>query len=92
MDCARKIQFYFQCKKPIIGALSGDANLLIKKSNLDLWSTLDYLSFSKLLINLSKSHKKSIFKDKGLMVIIFQKNFNKKKIIKELKDILLTLK
>lgn len=89
-----KIQFYFQCKKPIIGALSGEANSLIKKSNSGfVVNSGDYLSFSKLLTNLSKSHKKSIFKDKGINGYNFsKKNFNKKKIIKELKDILLTLK
>jgi len=89
-----KIQFYFQTKKPIIGMLSGDANLLIKKSNSGfVVNSGDYLSFSKLLINLSKSNKKNIFKDKGINGYNFsKKNFNKKIIIKELKDILLILK
>ena len=83
-----KIQFYFQCKKPIIGMLNGEANLLIKKSNSGfVVKSGDYLSFSKLLINLSKSNKKNFLKSKGINGYNFSKKyFNKKKIINELQS------
>ena len=86
-----KIQFYFQCKKPIIGMLDGDANLLIKKSNSGfVVKSGDYLSFSKLLINLSKSKKKNFLKSKGINGYNFSKKyFNKKKILNELSNNLL---
>ena len=86
-----KIQFYFHVKKPIIGMLSGDAKLLVKKSNSGfVVNSGSYLSFSKSLINLSKSVKKNLLKNKGINGYNFSKKyFNKKKIIKKLEDMML---
>ena len=42
-----KIQFYLQCKKPIIGMLDGEANALISKSNSGfVVNSGNYVSFS----------------------------------------------
>ena len=71
--------------------LSGDAKLLVKKSNSGfVVNSGSYLSFSKSLINLSKSVKKNLLKNKGINGYNFSKKyFNKKKIIKKLEDMML---
>ena len=90
MDCTRKIQFYFQCKKPIIGALSGDAKSLIEKSNSGLIAPSgNYIKLSKILIENAKSIKSKNFQKKGLNGFNYSRdNFNKKKIMSFLSDIL----
>ena len=53
-----KVQFYFQCKKPIIGMLSGDAKTLIEKSNSGyVVNSGDYLNFQKYLMKLFQKNK-----------------------------------
>ncbi len=85
-----KIQFYFQCKKPIIGALSGDAKTLIEKSNSGIVTTSgNYKNLSKILDENTKSIKTKKFQKKGLNGFIYSRNnFNKRKIISFLSDIM----
>ncbi len=85
-----KIQFYFQCKKPILGALSGDAKTLIEKSNSGIVTTSgNYKNLSKILDENAKFIKTKKFQKKGLNGFNYsRKNFNKRKIISFLSDIM----
>ena len=61
-----KIQFYFQCKKPILGALSGDAKTLIEKSNSGIVTTSgNYKNLSKILDENAKFIKTKKFQKKA---------------------------
>ena len=81
-----KVQFYFQCKKPIIGMLSGEAKKLIKNSNSGyVVNSGDYIAFSNLLKVILKNKNKNLWKKKGMNGYNFaNKYFNKKIIVKEL--------
>ena len=81
-----KVQFYFQCKKPIIGMLSGEPKTIIENSNSGyVVNSGDYLAFSNLLKTISKNKNKNLWKKKGINGYKFtNKYFNKKIIIKEL--------
>lgn len=85
-----KIQFYFQCKKPIIGALSGDAKSLIEKSNSGLVAfSGNFTKLSKILVKNAKLIKTKNFQKKGLNGFNYSKNyFDKRKIMNSLSDIL----
>lgn len=85
-----KIQFYFQCKKPIIGALSGDAKSLIEKSNSGLVAfSGNFTKLSKILVKNAKLIKTKNFQKKGLNGFNYSKNyFDKRKIMSFLSDIL----
>ena len=86
-----KIQFYLQCKKPIIGMLDGEANSLISKSDSGfVVNSGNYVSFSRLLMKLTNLNKKDYLKKKKLGGYNYSKKFfNKKDIIRELKFYLL---
>ena len=85
-----KIQFYFQCKKPIIGMLSGEGNNLIKKSNSGyVVNSGEYRKLSNLLVKLSKIKDNKLLHQKGLNGFRFSlENFNKKIAINNLFRIL----
>lgn len=85
-----KIQFYFQCKKPIVGMISGEGKSLIKKSNSGyVVDSGDYKKLSKFLTDLPQIKKNKNLIRKGLNGFKFsEKNFKKKNIISSLYKIL----
>ncbi len=85
-----KIQFYFQCKKPIIGMLNGESKKLIEKSKSGMVSKSgNHKNFSKMVVNNFKFFKTKKFKKKGLNGFEYSnKNFDKIKIMNRLNTIL----
>ena len=81
-----KIQFYFQCKTPIIGMMSGEAKSLIEKAKSGfVVNSGNYSKFSNLLVKISKYNNKKFYKKMGTNGFTYSKTFfNKKKIIEQL--------
>nr|WP_106783599.1 glycosyltransferase family 4 protein [Lysinibacillus timonensis] len=82
-----KIQSYMAAKKPIIGAINGEANRVIKEANCGLCCAAeDYEEFANLILQFCNSNQKEQMANSSYNFYI--KNYSKDKFMSSLEEIL----